>query len=62
MSPEALLRFLYRLGVIMNINETNGQREIFSIIRNERTELDDNLKMMLHSGVIKGLNTYEYDL
>ena len=24
-------------------------------------ELDDNLKMMLHSGIIKGLNTYEYD-
>jgi hypothetical protein len=61
MSPEALMRFLYRLGVIMNINEINGQREFFSIIRNERTELDDNLKMMLHSGIIKGLNTYEYD-
>ena len=58
-SPQALMRFLYRLGVIMNINELNGQREFYSIIRNERTELDDRMKMMLHSGVIKGLHTYQ---
>jgi hypothetical protein len=60
-SPQALMRFLYRLGVIMNINEINGQREFYSIIRNERTELDERLKMMLHSGIIKGLHTYEYE-
>jgi len=58
-SPQALMRFLYRLGVIMNINEMNGQREFYSIIRNERTELDDRMKMMLHSGIIKGLHTYQ---
>lgn len=61
-SPQALMRFLYRLGVIMNINDVNGQREIFSIIRNERTELDERMKMMLHSGLIKGLHTFEYEL
>jgi hypothetical protein len=53
------MRFLYRLGVIMNVNENSDQREIYSIIRNERTELDDRMNMMLHSGVIKGLHTYQ---
>jgi hypothetical protein len=60
-SPQALMRFLYTLGVISNINYANGERELYSIIRNERTQLDDNLKMILHSGLIKGLHTYQYD-
>ena len=60
-SPQALMRFLYRLGVIMNINQVNGQTEYFSIIRNERTELDERMKMKLHSGIIKGLNTYDHE-
>ena len=61
-SPQALMRFLYRLGVIMNINQVNGQTEYFSIIRNERTELDERMKMKLHSGIIKGLNTYDHEI
>lgn len=60
-SPYALMRFLYRLGVISNINHKNGKREVFSIIRNERTELNDSMNMILHSGIIKGLHTYEYE-
>ena len=61
-SPQALMRFLYRLGVIMNINDVNTRREVYSIIRNERTELDDRMKMMLHAGIIKGLHTYQYEV
>ena len=60
-SPHALMRFLYKLGVINNINIYKGKSEVFSVIRNERTELNDTLKMVLHPGVIKGLHTYEYD-
>lgn len=61
-SPPALMRYLYRLGVIMNVNQVNNHTEIYSIIRNERTELDERMKMKLHYGIIKGLNTYENDL
>ena len=46
----------------MNINQVNGQTEYFSIIRNERTELDERMKMKLHSGIIKGLNTYDHEI
>lgn len=60
-SPQALMRFLYSLGIISNVNYANGERELYSIIRNERTQLDDTLKMVLHSGLIKGLSTYQYD-
>lgn len=60
-SSQALMRYLYSLGVISNINFANGTRELYSIIRNERTQLDDSLKMIIHSGLIKGLNTYQYD-
>lgn len=56
-SPQAIMRFLFRLRVIMKINEINGQREFYSIIRNERTELNERLKMMFNSGIIKGLHT-----
>ena len=60
MSPQALMRYLYSLGVLMNINYVKGGREFYSIIRNERTQLDENLKMMLHSGLLKGLSTIKY--
>lgn len=57
-SPEALLRYLYDLGIIMNIN-TNGLRtDIYSIIRNERSAYDPRIKAVLHSGLIKGLYTF----
>lgn len=61
-SPQALMRYLYSLGVISNINYVDGSRELYSIIRNERTQLDESLKMILHSGLIKGLNTYKYEI
>lgn len=60
-SPQALMRYLYSLGVISNVNYANGERELYSIIRNERTQLDDSLQMILHSGIIKGLSTYQYN-
>lgn len=60
-SPHALMRFLYNLGVLNNINFQRGKKEVFSVIRNERTEINESLKMVLHPGLIKGLHTFEYD-
>lgn len=57
-SPEALLRYLYSLGIIQNINFTDRRTEFFSIIRNEKSNYEPKLKAVLHSGLIKGLHTF----
>lgn len=57
-SPNQLLRFLYENGIICNINKKDNRTEVFSIIRNESSQIDNALKIALHQGMKKGLNTY----
>ena len=57
-SPEALLRYLYELGIIMNANISNNRTEYYSIIRNEKSSYEPQMQAVLHSGLIKGLHTY----
>lgn len=58
-SPQALLRYLYSLGIIQNINSSDNRTEYFSIIRNERSSYEPRLKAVLHSGLLKGLYTFQ---
>ncbi|REE84463.1 hypothetical protein BX611_0007 [Lutibacter oceani] len=57
-SPEALLRYLYELGIISNISFGKNGAGIYSIIRNDKSRFDPKMKAVLHSGLIKGLYTY----
>lgn len=58
-SPEALLRYLYELGIIQNVNFSGGKMEYYSIIRNEKSKYEPRKKAVLHSGLIKGLHTFK---
>lgn len=57
-SPEALLRYLYELGIISNIQFNKNGAGLYSIIRNEKSKYDPKMKAVIHSGIIKGLYTY----
>lgn len=57
-SPEALLRYLYELGIISNIQFGKNGAGIYSIIRNEKSKYDPKMKTVVHSVIIKGLYTY----
>ncbi|MFP2997793.1 hypothetical protein ABN763_17910 [Spongiivirga sp. MCCC 1A20706] len=57
-SPEALLRYLYELGIISNIQFGKNGTGLYSIIRNEKSKYDPKMKAVIHSGLIKGLYTY----
>lgn len=57
-SPEALLRYLYELGIIQNVNITKNRTEYYSIIRNEKSKYETGKDAVLHSGLIKGLHTF----
>jgi hypothetical protein len=57
-SPQALLRYLYELGIIQNINFSKSRVEFYSIIRNEKSNYEPRMKAELHSGLIKGLYTF----
>ena len=57
-SPNQLMRYLYDLGLLCNINKMGNRTEVFSIIRNENSEVDTDLSLALHQGIKKGLNTY----
>lgn len=57
-SPEALLRYLYELGMIMNVNISDSRTEFYSIIRNEKSSFEPRMKAVLHAGLIKGLHTF----
>lgn len=58
LKPDDLLKLLYRLGIILNINLTEKRKEYFSIIRNEKSRFNKNLKILLHPGFNKGLHVY----
>ncbi|MNW37771.1 hypothetical protein D3C74_148230 [compost metagenome] len=61
LEDEELLRYLYKLGMIMNVNYVEGRfTEYYSIIRNEKSTFNRDLKMQLHPGFWQGLHTSTY--
>lgn len=57
LSADELLEYLYSVGIIMNINPRGKNTEYYSIIRNERSRLNRDLKIMTHEGFYFGLYT-----
>lgn len=55
---DALLKLLYRLGIIFNVNTGSHPIEYFSIIRNEQSSFNKQLRILLHPGLRQGLHVY----
>jgi hypothetical protein len=58
LDTENLLKLLYRLGIIFNVNLNSREKEYFSIIRNEKSSFNSNMSILLHPGFNKGLHTF----
>ena len=56
MNANDLINYLYETGIILNIDLSKRPPLFRSIIRNNG-KLDRNQKMIIHSGVWKGLNS-----
>lgn len=52
-----LLQILYRLGIIINVINTRNSTEYYSIIRNEKSEYNKDLFLIINAGLIKGLHS-----
>jgi len=52
---EDLLNILYNSGVIINISRGSGPSMLFSVIRNDRSVFNRDLRFFIHKGVRKGL-------
>lgn len=55
---DDVLKLLYRLGMINNVNLTKSRKEYYSIIRNEQSTFDKSMFIELHRGILKGLHSY----
>ncbi|EMS71386.1 P-loop ATPase, Sll1717 family [Ruminiclostridium cellobioparum] len=72
MEAEELLKYLYSMAIIHNVNYTTnntydyknrykkGYTEYFSVIRNDRSTFNRDLKIQIHPGFWKGLHTSNY--
>jgi len=60
MEPEELLKFLYSLGIIFNVNPRKRMTEIYSIIRNDRSVFNRDIMIMTHPGFYNGLYTSKF--
>jgi hypothetical protein len=59
--PEELLKVLYTFGIIYNINfKGGGYTEYFSIVRNDRSVFNRDLKIATHRGFYQGLYTSKF--
>lgn len=58
LDTEDLLKLLYRLGIIFNVNLNSKRKEYFSIIRNEKSSFNKDMSIYLHPGFNKGLHVY----
>ena len=53
---EELLDILYSIGIIMNVNNYGKEkREIFSVVRNDRSVFNHDLRILTHYGIYKGI-------
>ena len=57
LDSDALLRYLYELGVIYNIDDNN---RVFTSTRNYQSKLNPDMRVGLHAGFWKGLYTSTY--
>ena len=55
MDPEVLLKLLYKFGIIHNLQFKQGSVEMYSIVRNENSVFNRDLKIELHPGFSQGL-------
>lgn len=62
MDAESLLRYLYQFGIVLNRNRLKTHTEYYSIMRNDRSTLNRELKIQIHPGIWKGLHTSTYSL
>ena len=57
LDSDALLRYLYELGVIYNIDDNN---RVFTSTRNYQSKLNQDMRIGLHAGFWKDLYTSTY--
>jgi len=58
---EELLNYLYSVGIILNVNmHRDGTREIYSIVRNDRSVFNQDLRIMTHYGFYKGIHISKF--
>lgn len=55
MDKDKLIEYLYDVGILMNVNRRRGRTHFKSKIRN-RGSVDRSMKLMIHTGVWKGIN------
>lgn len=62
MDAETLLKVLYSFGIINNINmsQDGSRKELFSVIRNDRSIFNRDLKIITHPGFYKGLHVSKF--
>lgn len=60
MEDEELLKYLYSFGIIHNVNYKGGKRDMYSIIRNDRSVFNRDLKIQTHTGFYLGLYTSKF--
>jgi energy-coupling factor transporter ATP-binding protein EcfA2 len=60
MDTEELLKFLYSLGIIFNVNPRKDMTEIYSIIRNDRSVFNRDIMIKTHPGFYNGLYTSKF--
>lgn len=60
MESEILLKYLYSFGIILNVNYRKDYTEYFSVIRNDKSTFNRDLKIQIHPGFWKGLHTSTY--
>lgn len=57
---EALLKMLYKFGIIHNVQFKYRSVEMYSIVRNENSVFNRDLMIELHSGIAQGLYTTKF--
>jgi hypothetical protein len=60
LDAEELLKFLYSLGIIFNVNPRKRMTEVYSIIRNDRSVFNRDILIMTHPGFYNGLYTSKF--
>lgn len=61
LDDDELLHILYSFGIITNIQENKfNKREFYSIIRNDRSVFNRDLKIEIHPGFSEGLYTSKF--
>jgi hypothetical protein len=60
LNDNKILKMLYLNGIVLNVQYLKREKRFYSVLRNDRSNLNPDLEIEIHKGLWKGIHVSTY--